>query len=98
MLIVFCRDAMMISLLNSCTSIFAGFVIFSVIGFMAHEQNQPVSEVAASGESKINLSHNASVLVSLFCSSLLWLRRIIRYFAGSCSIYTFSISFFCSAL
>ena len=45
------RDAVLISMLNSSTSIFAGFVIFSVIGFMANEQQLPVSEVAASGKS-----------------------------------------------
>ena len=46
---LFNRDATLISILNSCTSMFSGFVIFSVIGFMAYEQHKPVDEVAASG-------------------------------------------------
>lgn len=48
---LFCRDALIISCVNSGTSMFSGFVIFSVIGFMADQQNKPVSEVAASGKS-----------------------------------------------
>ncbi|XP_058490060.1 sodium- and chloride-dependent GABA transporter 2-like [Solea solea] len=43
------RDCLWLCLLNSGTSLVAGFVVFSVLGFMAHEQGIPISEVAESG-------------------------------------------------
>ncbi|XP_064636559.1 sodium- and chloride-dependent taurine transporter-like [Lineus longissimus] len=43
------RDSILFALANSGTSILAGFVIFAVLGHMAHLHNIPVSEVAAAG-------------------------------------------------
>ncbi|XP_042343959.1 sodium- and chloride-dependent GABA transporter 1 isoform X2 [Plectropomus leopardus] len=43
------RDALIVSITNSFTSILAGFVIFSAIGYMAHIHNLPVDNIATDG-------------------------------------------------
>ncbi|XP_067854436.1 sodium- and chloride-dependent creatine transporter 1-like [Heptranchias perlo] len=43
------RDAYLLALINSTTSFFSGFVVFSVLGFMASEQGVDISRVAESG-------------------------------------------------
>ena len=47
------RDAMIVPCINCATSIYSGFVIFSVLGFMAHQKGVEVKDVAASGMSLI---------------------------------------------
>ncbi|KAH9505760.1 Sodium-dependent proline transporter [Bulinus truncatus] len=43
------RDVMIASLADGLTSFYGGFVIFSVVGFMARESNVTVTEVATQG-------------------------------------------------
>ena len=46
---LFLSDAIIVSVMDCLTSIFAGLVIFSIIGYMASELGKDVSEVAAEG-------------------------------------------------
>ncbi|OQV11692.1 Sodium- and chloride-dependent GABA transporter 3 [Hypsibius exemplaris] len=43
------RDCLILCTVNSFTSFFAGFVIFAVLGFMAHEQGVDVKDLALDG-------------------------------------------------
>jgi SNF family Na+-dependent transporter len=43
------RDSLIVPIVNVCTSIYAGFVIFSVLGYMATMKNVEVADVAADG-------------------------------------------------
>ncbi|XP_067660398.1 sodium- and chloride-dependent glycine transporter 1-like [Haliotis asinina] len=43
------RDAVIVAIINCCTSVFAGFTIFSLLGSMAHTTNQDVESVVDQG-------------------------------------------------
>ncbi|XP_067663049.1 sodium-dependent proline transporter-like [Haliotis asinina] len=43
------RDALIVAFINCGTSVFAGFAIFSLLGFMAHTTNQDVESVVDQG-------------------------------------------------
>ncbi|XP_071491346.1 sodium- and chloride-dependent GABA transporter 1-like [Diadema antillarum] len=42
-------DTVVVGIVNAGTSLFAGFVTFAILGFMAHEQGVPVAEVVDQG-------------------------------------------------
>ncbi|KAK3736140.1 hypothetical protein QZH41_015529, partial [Actinostola sp. cb2023] len=57
------RDSMLIAIINCVTSVFAGLVIFSVVGFMAHQMNKSVEEVASQGNVLDRLKGTTQVAV-----------------------------------
>lgn len=64
------RDCLCLCFLNSGTSFIAGFAIFSILGFMAYEQQVPISEVAESGPGLAFIAYPRAVSMMPFSS--LW--------------------------
>ena len=48
--LLLCRDSIIFAVFNSGTSFYGGFLIFSVLGFMAKKQGVDIEDVAKSGE------------------------------------------------
>lgn len=44
------RDAVIVSFINCGTSVFAGFAIFSLLGYISYTTNVPVDKVADDGK------------------------------------------------
>ncbi|MEQ2175045.1 Sodium- and chloride-dependent creatine transporter 1, partial [Goodea atripinnis] len=63
-------DAFVLALINSGTSFFAGFVVFSILGFMAAEQGVDISQVAESGPGLAFIAYPKAV--SLMPVAPLW--------------------------
>lgn len=61
------RDGIWLCVLNSCTSFVAGFVVFSVLGFMAEKLGADIEDVALPGGFKqVNVLQNVISQVTDF--------------------------------
>ncbi|XP_054480685.1 sodium- and chloride-dependent GABA transporter 2-like [Anoplopoma fimbria] len=64
------RDCVALCCLNSATSIFAGFVVFSVLGFMAQDMGVSMEDVVSSGPGLVFLAYPRAL--SLLPGSSFW--------------------------
>ena len=61
-LLLFSRDALITCIVNTCTCLTAGVLVFSCLGYMAHLQGVTVHDVARSGPGLVFLTYPELVL------------------------------------
>ncbi|XP_071446394.1 sodium-dependent serotonin transporter-like [Hetaerina americana] len=73
------RDAILTSSINCLTSFLAGFVIFSVLGYMAHVQNKSVADIGLEGPGLVFIVYPEAIATmtgSVFWSIIFFLMLI----------------------
>ncbi|KAJ6645983.1 Sodium-dependent serotonin transporter, partial [Pseudolycoriella hygida] len=64
------RDALLTSSINCLTSFLAGFVIFSVLGYMAHIQGKSINEVGSEGPGLVFVVYPQAI--AMMSGSVFW--------------------------
>lgn len=59
--LLFSSDSIIVPIVNCGTSIFAGFTVFSVIGFMSHRTGLAIEDVASAGPSLAFVTYPAAI-------------------------------------
>lgn len=57
------KDALIVSAANAFTSVYAGFAIFSMLGYLANQMNVPLSEVASDGPGLAFIAYPEAILL-----------------------------------
>ena len=81
------RDAILISVFNSLTSIYAGFVVFSIVGFLSVQTQKDVEDVITDGIKLAFVSYPSAVLemdVSPLWSFLFFFMLLNLALSSSC--------------
>ena len=55
------RDAILVALVNSATSIFSGFIIFADLGYMAHETGKNITDLITDGHALVFIAYPEAI-------------------------------------
>ncbi|XP_042223468.1 sodium- and chloride-dependent GABA transporter 1-like isoform X2 [Homarus americanus] len=76
------RDAVLVPILNCATSILAGFVVFSVLGFMAHRTGTTVEKVTSAGPALVFITYPEALSLMPFAPLWAVLFFLMIFFLG----------------
>lgn len=73
------RDALLVASINSLTSLLSGFVVFTLLGYMAYKRNVLVLDVIKDGKSKTYIFLTEKVWIFQFLTNVTW-KTLARLF------------------